>query len=211
MEGEHAVAVVAVVDVDRLRAQRRMAAAQPDEVAGEAVEVGHVAVAPSSPSHQMNRSGGCGLSDQSLSSRNSWPMNSIGTPGAVSSRPVATRARLRAYQERGLSQSASLRDPRLRGGRRRRRGPGRGSRCSCRPATRAGSSTGRCSPCRTRPRSTRRARAARRLRERRRAPRPAARRRSRGRSPSRPAGCTTAEPRAGRPSTRRSAPPRACR
>ena len=64
--------------------------------------------APSSPSHQISRSARCGLSDHSLSSRNSWPMNSIGTPGAVRSRPVATRARLRAYQERGSFQSASL-------------------------------------------------------------------------------------------------------
>ncbi len=33
-------------------------------------------------------------------------MNSIGTPGAVSSKPVATRERLRAYHERGSLWSA---------------------------------------------------------------------------------------------------------
>lgn len=55
-----------------------------------------------------------GLSLQYLSSRNSWPMNSIGMPGAVSSIPVATRERLRAYHERGFEPSASagMRGPR---------------------------------------------------------------------------------------------------
>ena len=42
------------------------------------------------------------LSDHCLSSRNSWPMNSIGMPGAVRLMAVATRARLRPYHERGL-------------------------------------------------------------------------------------------------------------
>jgi hypothetical protein len=63
--------------------------------------------APSSPSHQINKSDRLGLSDHSFSSRNSSPM-SICAPGAVSNNPLATRccdtgwARLRAYQDRGL-------------------------------------------------------------------------------------------------------------
>ena len=69
--------------------------------------------APSSPSHQIMRSARFGLSDHSLSSRNSWPMNSIGTPGAVRSSPVATRARLRAYHDRGLFTVGEPGDPRL--------------------------------------------------------------------------------------------------
>src|SRR5437870_9651180 len=59
-----------------------------------------------SPSHQMKFPGELGLSLQYLSSRNSWPMKSMGMPGAVSRRPVATRERLRAYQDRALVGSA---------------------------------------------------------------------------------------------------------
>src|SRR3954451_16059269 len=40
-------------------------------------------------------------------------MKSIGVPGAVSSRPVATRERLVAYHERGGASSATLGIPRL--------------------------------------------------------------------------------------------------
>ena len=47
-----------------------------------------------------------GSSENCLSSRNSCPMNSMGMPGAVISRPVATRLRLRAYQERESDASA---------------------------------------------------------------------------------------------------------
>jgi len=60
-----------------------------------------------SPSHQISVFRKCrGLSLQGLSSRISWPMNSIGIPGAVRSRAVATRARLRAYHERASVGSA---------------------------------------------------------------------------------------------------------
>src|SRR5204862_4044513 len=51
---------------------------------------------PSRPSHQINNSGRPGQSVQYLSSRNSWPMKIIGTPGAVSTSPVPTLARVRA-------------------------------------------------------------------------------------------------------------------
>ena len=61
-------------------------------------------------------------------------MNSIGMPGAVRLMPVATRARLRPYQERGLTDR--------RAGRCAARGPGRrcrGSRVPARTASAAGS------------------------------------------------------------------------
>src|SRR5262245_57977729 len=48
-----------------------------------------------------------GLSLQFLSSRISWPINSIGIPGAVSNMDVAKRLRLRAYQDLGFEGSAS--------------------------------------------------------------------------------------------------------
>src|SRR5437773_11221006 len=60
------------------------------------------------PSHQINNSGRLGLSDHSLSSRNSCPMKSISTPGDVNRIAAATRRRLRAYHDRGSFQSASL-------------------------------------------------------------------------------------------------------
>src|SRR5438876_859228 len=67
-----------------------------------------VAVEYLKPAHSI-RSPGCPAtsSDHCLSSRNSWPMNSIGIPGAVMTRPIATRDRLRAHQECGFEGSAS--------------------------------------------------------------------------------------------------------
>src|SRR6266851_6668963 len=60
----------------------------------------------SRPFHD-SRFGPFGSTSQGLSSRNSWPMKIWGMPGAVSRMAVATRLRLRAYQERWLDESAS--------------------------------------------------------------------------------------------------------
>jgi hypothetical protein len=101
VKGQHPIRLVHPVDGDRIGAQRRVPPPQPDHIPGEAVEVAHAAVpaAEAVPPDQQVRP--AGVVGPQLSSRNSCPMNSIGTPGAVSSRPVATRARLRAYQDRG--------------------------------------------------------------------------------------------------------------
>ena len=88
MNSDDTVVVMHMEHIDAFGAQRRM-------------------LSPERPSHQINNSGRPGQSVQYLSSRNSCPMKIIGTPGAVSRRPVATLARLRAYQERALLGSAS--------------------------------------------------------------------------------------------------------
>ena len=107
MKRDHAVFVVYMKHMEPFTAQGRVLATQPDHLAREAMLIGHMLVGTFSPSHQISSSGRPGQSVQYLSSRNSWPMKIIGTPGAVSSRPVATLARLRAYQERELLGSAS--------------------------------------------------------------------------------------------------------
>jgi hypothetical protein len=58
-------------------AQRRVAAAHGQEVAHEAMEVGHVPIGACQPVPPDHRSGWCGLSDQSLSSRNSRPHSPV--------------------------------------------------------------------------------------------------------------------------------------
>ena len=63
--------------------------------------------APSSACHEM-RPSASRLSFQLLSSRNSWPMNNAGIPGAASNRPVAVLLRLRAYQDVRSDESASM-------------------------------------------------------------------------------------------------------
>jgi hypothetical protein len=105
MEGDNAIAVVDMEDVDLPPAKRRQLSVQ-DDSSRVKRKWSLIALSAPSPSHQMWKSLRSGESLHILSSRNSCPMNSIGTPGPVKSRPVATRDRLRAYHDLGLFQSA---------------------------------------------------------------------------------------------------------
>src|SRR6516162_7551886 len=90
-------------DVDFLATQRGMPPPQPDQVLCKAQVILHFLLRSRSPQTvPVDKRVGeePGLSLQGLSSRNSCPMNSIGTPVPVRSSPVATRERLRPYHER---------------------------------------------------------------------------------------------------------------
>src|SRR3984957_12139650 len=92
MKGENTVFVGRVKCAQIVAAQRGSGIAQANEVLREAEMIGHRPF---------------GSMFHWLSSRNSWPMNSWGIPGAVSRTAAAKRLRLRPYQDCGLAGSAS--------------------------------------------------------------------------------------------------------